>query len=152
VWFDWVGSLGEFTAIVHELRLEPYGVTPTSLAYLLELEGAPAKVVQALGVVAGIALVVFAFRRQDLLLRLGGLSLGCLLCTPYAMRYELAAFAPVAVAGLLSRTPWGVLVAAPLLGSGAMITTPFAAPGLAVWRGQAAGGGAGSGVSAGGSP
>lgn len=116
-WFEWFGALGEFGAIVDRGRLHWLGLSPLSLAHVI---GAPAPVrvaFQLAGVALGVAVAWHAFARHDLRLRAAALVGGSLLCSPYAMPYELAMLAPIAAALLLSGRRAG-LSGALLLGGG----------------------------------
>jgi Glycosyltransferase family 87 len=129
-WIDWLSSLREFPHLVDRLGLLPRGVTPTSIAHELGLSGWADIGLKAAGVAAGVALVIWAFRRQDTLLRIGAIILGGLLSSPYAVSYELAAYMPVAVAGLLSGRLSGVASALPMTGLLGVWAAPVAVAAL----------------------
>lgn len=96
-WKQWFAALPEFQTLV--AGFEPLArktVTPFAMATRFGISG-PA--VLAVTVPAALLLVFFAFRRSsDTAVRLTALVGGALLISPYAMDYELAAFAPAVAA------------------------------------------------------
>ncbi len=96
-WHDWFRALPGFQAVV--AGFEPLlrkTVTPYGTAIRLGLNGAAVLVATA---PAALLLVFLAFRKSsDIAVRLTALVGGTLLVSPYAMDYELAAFAPAIAA------------------------------------------------------
>jgi hypothetical protein len=96
-WYDWFDALPGFQAVV--AGFEPLlrkTVTPYGTATRLGLNGAA---VLAATAPAALLLVFLAFRKSsDIAVRLTALMGGTLLVSPYAMDYELAAFAPAMAA------------------------------------------------------
>lgn len=121
LWLNWLQAFDEFNAAVEATQLYYVGLSPASFARALGLPPAARFAVQLIGVAIGVALVWQAFRRDDLLLRAASLIGGSILCSPYAMPYELAMLTPVAAAALLSSRRWGLLGAFVLLGARGMI-------------------------------
>lgn len=119
-WQNWLAHLPDFLVIVSKIGLDLISVTPASMARLIGVSSTGTMVVEALGTAAGIALVFWAFRRDDPALRVIALVAGTLLCLSYAMGYELAALAPFAAASIFSRRPWGLGLTAPFIGLGAI--------------------------------
>jgi hypothetical protein len=93
-WWAWLAALPRFQALVAGFEpLARNAVTPYATAARL---GVSTTATMAIAVPIAIAGTVFAFRRsRDLSVRLVALVGGALLVSPYAMDYELAAFAPV---------------------------------------------------------
>ena len=81
--------------------------------------------VRAAAVGAALALAIWA-RRRTASDRLVAMVAGAILCSPYAMLYDMAALMPVAVTALFSETFFGLLMGLPLIGFGP-ITVPLMA-------------------------
>ena len=126
-WLDWWFSLREFGQIVEELDLMVSSVTPTGVAAIMGVSEGASIVLQIAGVLAGLYLVWWSFRQDDVSMRVVGLVCGGLLCSPYAMTYELAALVPVCIAALFSGRPWGLAMGLPLTTAGGMFNIPIAA-------------------------
>jgi hypothetical protein len=96
-WLAWLSALPAFNALVTEFEpLLRNAVTPHAMAVRLDLPPFLATAAAAL-VAVPLAWLGFA-RTRDLEVRLVTLVGGALLVSPYAMNYELAAFAPVVAA------------------------------------------------------
>jgi hypothetical protein len=124
-WLEWVGALTGFLEIVKRNQLYDSVITPAGFAWGLG-DGATVAIT-AVGAIAGIILAWWAFTRDEPEIRLTGLVCGGLLCSPYAMRYELAILAPAAVAVLFSAGNWRLLAGLTLIsvpGWLAMIAMP----------------------------
>jgi len=104
LWFRWVDSLSGFMLIVRDLGIVDSGVTPTSLVHIHGIDQPWATIVIAAGTVLGVATVWRIFRHgNDPRLRIAALLAGGLLCSPYAMGYELAPLMPIAGALMIDR-------------------------------------------------
>lgn len=101
LWLDWLRALPAFTELIHQPWLLRRGVTPATLAFHLRLTGPAAAALALGGALLGIACVWAAFRRGEW--RLVALVAGSLLCSPYAMPYELVPLLPAAAAMLAAR-------------------------------------------------
>ena len=124
VWIDWFFGLREFSLIIEELGLHQNGIALRSAAMRLGVGESVMWAIQGAGVIAGIAFAWWAFRRDGLLERTAGLMGGGLLCSPYAMSYELAALVPVGLALLFSNRPWGLVGGLPLTATMGWFTIP----------------------------
>lgn len=113
-WGEWVGALGSFREAIEWHDLYKLGATPSMAGHVLGLAPIAMLLLQFAAVIAGTAAVWHAFKTDDLKLRLAALVIGSLLASPYGMRYDLAALAPVLTMGLLSGTLQGLLISAPL--------------------------------------
>ena len=123
-WIDWFFGLREFSLIVEELGLHQNGIALRSAAMRLGVGEFAVWTIQGAGVFAGIAFAWWAFRRDGLLERIAGLMGGGLLCSPYAMGYELAVLVPVGLALLFSNRPWGIVGGLPLTATMGWFTIP----------------------------
>ena len=99
MWLDWLRSLGEFSRIIREAHWdEKISTTPAGMleaaGLLTPLLGTATLI---LGAIAAIALVVWAFRRNEPVERYAALCIGYLLVSPYALWYELVLLQPVAI-------------------------------------------------------
>lgn len=134
LWADWLASLAEFGEIVRGYGIEYDGATPRMAAQFLGLQPLP---FQAVGIAAGAWMVWRGFRQDEIDTRIVTFVCGGLLAAPYAIRYELAAMAPVAASALLSASWRGLLVGSPLLAVNVLAAVPAAlAAGLAQLRGS----------------
>ena len=111
LWLDWLHSFESFPAIVDHYGLTLLGATPRMAGRALGLGDGPLLAVQLTGIALGILFVWCGFRSDDVALRVGTLVGGSLLAAPYAMRYDVAALAPIIAGGLLSGTARGLLIA-----------------------------------------
>jgi hypothetical protein len=99
--------------MVSHYHLEILGATPRMAAMGLHLDPTVVAVFQLLGIAAGTAILWVGFGSTDKLLRVQSFVIGCLLASPYAMRYELAALAPVLAVAIVTAAPRSILVALP---------------------------------------
>jgi hypothetical protein len=102
LWVEWLAALPEFEQIIADQGFT--GITVRGLGNVL---GFPKPLVLALQILSGVGGVVLcwrAFRSADVHRRLLGLVAGSLLCTPYAMPYELAPLVPLLFLALFSGT------------------------------------------------
>lgn len=99
LWLDWLAALPRFGALVRDNpSLLSGDITPSGLAGRIGLDGAALTAWRALFVLAGAALAILTFRRtEDPTLRLAAMLGGALLASPYAIFYEAALLAPVAI-------------------------------------------------------
>lgn len=130
-WLEWFEALPRFTAVVQGMGILDRGVSPLSAAALLGVDGVGAKAMQLIGVAGGLALAVWA-RNGDAGTRIFGMIAGALLCSPYALFYDLAPLAPLAAAALLSGRLRGVIVALPMTFIAAPLTFPAAVAAVAI--------------------
>ena len=97
MWWGWIEAGVRFLSLAKNLGYVGIGVTPSAIADRLNLAGAPAVALLVLGAVLGAVCVWIVFRAtEDPTRRIAALVTGGLLCTPYALNYELAALAPAA--------------------------------------------------------
>lgn len=113
LWRSWIETLGSHPQMVSHYHLEILGATPRMAAMGLHLDPNVIAASQLLGIAAGIAILWVGFGSSDKLLRVQSFVIGCLLASPYAMRYELAALTPVLAAAILTAAPRSILVALP---------------------------------------
>jgi len=123
LWRSWLETLGAHPQMVRHYRLEILGATPRMAAMGLHLNPSAVGMFQLLGIVAGIAILWAGFSSTDKLLRVQSFVIGCLLASPYAMRYELAALAPVLAAAIMTAAPRSILVALPAFAFDAVSVT-----------------------------
>jgi hypothetical protein len=102
LWRVWLVAIARFQTIVTQLGLESSALTPASAAAMMGLSGGARIAFIAAGAISGIGLTWWGFAGRDLTLRTVTLVCGSLLCSPYAMMYELAVLVPAAAALLLS--------------------------------------------------
>jgi hypothetical protein len=125
LWPEWSAMVQGFQEIVSNYGyIEREGATPAMLAAEI---GIDSRLPQLLGIAMGAGLVWLAFRRHDMSTRAVVLICGTLLASPYAVRYEIAALAPLAMAGLLSGTVRGALLALPLFAINVFVAVPAVA-------------------------
>ena len=122
LWRDWLRALGEFGVVVDAMRLHGMGISPASFARAAGLPDAARILLEATGAALGACLVWRAFRCDDLIVRTAALIGGSILCSPYAMPYELAMLVPVAVATLLSGRLRAVPAGLVVVGAGGMVS------------------------------
>ena len=125
LWIDWIAALGDFALVVDAMDLHRMGISPASFAHAADLPEAARLAIQIAGAALGAALVWRAFATDDVSQRAAALIGGSILCSPYAMPYELAMLAPIAAAALLSARRWSLLAALPLTGFGG-VAAPLA--------------------------
>jgi hypothetical protein len=113
LWPAWLATLGAHPQMVSHYHLEIIGATPRMAAMGLHLQQPAIGIFQFVGVVAGVTVVWLGFGSADKLLRLQCFATGCLLASPYAMRYEVAAITPVLATAILTAKPRSILVALP---------------------------------------
>jgi alpha-1,2-mannosyltransferase len=121
-WIEWARALGDYVGLVKDMNLFPKIITPIGLAGTIGPRSLA--IAMVLSPIAGAALTWFAFKNRDHGLRLTALVVGSLCCSPYAIRYELAAIAPVMVATLFSSGVWRWLAAPALIFIPVWIPTP----------------------------
>ena len=114
-WGAWLSALRSFPEALEAHRIFVFGATPAMAGRTLGLASNAIFGLQIAGVAAGACAAWFAFKCDDLLLRLSGLIGGGILASPYAMRYDLASLAPVLATCLLHGKFRGWLAASPLL-------------------------------------
>jgi hypothetical protein len=113
LWRSWIETLSSHPQMVSHYHLEILGATPRMAAMGLHLDPTVVAVFQLLGIAAGTAILWVGFGSTDKLLRVQSFVIGCLLASPYAMRYELAALAPVLAVAIVTAAPRSILVALP---------------------------------------
>jgi hypothetical protein len=113
LWPSWIATLGTHPQMVSHYHLEIIGATPRMAAIGLHLDARAIAVFQLLGIVAGISILWVGFGSPNALVRLQCFAIGCLLASPYAMRYELAMLAPVLATAMIKAEPRSILVALP---------------------------------------
>jgi hypothetical protein len=102
LWVDWLSSIPKFLEIVERVGILDRNVTPTGILWNLGLSGAPLRIAGILFTGLGGVLVWNVFcKNSDWQKRLVALVGGALLCSPYAMNYELVLLAPAAISCLL---------------------------------------------------
>lgn len=121
-WVGWARALEDYVGIVKTMNLYPKVITPLGLAGNIGPRAMAIAII--VSPIAGAALAWFAFKSDDKGVRLTGLICGSLCWSPYAIRYELAAIAPVMVATLFSPGVWRWLAAPALIFIPAWIPTP----------------------------
>lgn len=113
LWPSWIATLGTHPQMVSHYHLEIIGATPRMAAIGLHLGARAIAVFQLLGIFAGISILWVGFGSPNALVRLQCFAIGCLLASPYAMRYELAMLAPVLATAMIKAEPRSILVALP---------------------------------------
>jgi hypothetical protein len=113
LWLSWITNLGLFPQMVSHYHLEIIGATPRMAAIGLHLDTRTIAIFQLLGVIGGVAIVWAGFGSTDALVRLQCFAVGCLLASPYAMRYEIAMLAPVIATAMIRAEPRSILVVLP---------------------------------------
>lgn len=101
-WLAWIGALPTFNALVGGFEpLLRNALTPYAMAVRM---GLSPNIVPFFGALFALPVAWLTFARtQDLAIRLVALLGGALLISPYAMNYELSAFAPVVAAWRIER-------------------------------------------------
>lgn len=96
-WHAWLAALPAFKTLITESQpLLFNAVTPYAMAVRLDVPPLP---ISALAALIAVPVVWFSFARtQHTAIRIVSMVGGALLISPYAMNYELAAFAPVVAA------------------------------------------------------
>jgi hypothetical protein len=113
LWPSWLVTVSEHPMMVSHYHLEIIGATPRMAAMGLHLRDPAVATFEVIGVIAAICIVWAGFGSQDKLLRLQCFATGCLLASPYAMRYEVAMLAPVLATAIMRAEPRSILVALP---------------------------------------
>lgn len=107
MWAAWLKALAVFPAIVERNHSYLFGATPLMMGRTLQFSPTVLGLLQAAGIVLGCIAVWRAFQSNDLAERLAAFVGGCLLASPYGMRYEIAMMAPALAIFLLSGTARG---------------------------------------------
>lgn len=103
-WIDWIAAVAVFPHILFPMGRPTEGPTPGALAVALGLQGWSYMAFVWAGAALG-AVVVWRSTRTaaPMSQRVAALGCGALLCTPYALNYDLALLAPCCAAMLLER-------------------------------------------------
>ena len=120
LWRIWLNAIAGFQTITTGLGLDTAALTPASAATMMSLSSGARMAFIGAGAVTGITLTWWGFAERDLTRRIVTLVSGSLLCSPYAMMYELAVLVPAATALLLSRRPIGLAASLALTGLGGL--------------------------------
>lgn len=135
LWIDWFGALSQFADIVSGLGLNVDGITVAMLAKAAGWPSWAAFSAQVAAALCGCALVVWAFRRPDKATRLVAVASGSLLCSPYALMYDLSVLMPIGAGLLLSERRTGIFAGFALTGlAGAAAVPAVIASSLTVRR------------------
>lgn len=124
LWFDWYRAMSQFSSIVTGLGLNIDGIT---FAMLAKAAGWPtwlALSIQLAAIICGCVLVVWAFRRSDKLVRVVALASGSLLCSPYALIYDLSVLMPIAIGLLIAGRPTGIFAGLAITGLAGAFAVP----------------------------
>jgi len=113
LWRSWFETLSSHPQMVSFYHLEIIGATPRMAGMGLHLDQSAITAAQYVGIIAGMAILWFGFGSSDKLLRVQCFVIGCLLASPYAMRYEVAVLAPVLATAILKAEPRSILVSLP---------------------------------------
>ena len=113
LWPSWLTSVWSLPKILSFYHLEIIGATPRMAAIGLHLQHSMVLTIQIAGVLLGVAIVWFGFRSTDALVRVQYFTIGCLLASPYGMRYEIAMLAPVLATAMITAEPRSILIALP---------------------------------------
>jgi hypothetical protein len=113
LWPQWLATLASLPQVLSYYHLEIIGATPRMAAIGLRLSQPAVTSFQLVGVLAGVAIVWQGFRSSSTLVRVQCFTIGCLLASPYAMRYEIAMLAPVLATAIIEAEPRSILVALP---------------------------------------
>lgn len=113
LWPSWIAALGAHPQMVSHYHLEIIGATPRMAAIGLHLDTRAIALFQLLGILAGASIAWVGFGSTNALVRLQCFVIGCLLASPYAMRYELATIAPVLATAMIKAEPRSILIALP---------------------------------------
>lgn len=111
-WRDWLSVLPEHQAWEAQMHLKT-----------VSLAAHAGFVARAVLVAAGCAATAWAFRRQDLALRLTAVVTASMLCAPHAMPYDLAVAAPAALAVMAELSLMSLVGLALFIGA---VATPWA--------------------------
>lgn len=127
LWFQWFQGLAGFQELVRDLGLMKRSVTPNGIAFFLGLPAWVALTCQIAGALVGIVTCWLAFRRDEPVIRLVGLAAGSLLCSPYAMYYDLSVLMPALLT--INASDWRSrhLPSLTIVGVLAMFTLPLTA-------------------------
>ena len=128
IWFDWLAALPRFIDVVRGMDILDRGITPTAMLWNADVDEAIAIPVRLAFIAAAVFFAWRIFRATDSLPhRLIALAGGALLCSPYAMNYEIVLLAPAAVLFILGvgrEYGW----AAPIAGALMLSAPGFSAP------------------------
>jgi hypothetical protein len=124
LWRSWLQTMETLPIAIAGYHLDILGATPRMAATALGWTGAEVAIIQVTGVVAGAGIVWAGFGSRDLLLRVQSLAVGCLLASPYAMRYDIAMMAPVLATAIITAAPRDILVALPVFAMNAVAIIP----------------------------
>lgn len=124
LWFDWYQAISHFSSIVTGLGLNIDGITFTMLAKVATWPAWLALSMQVVAIIFGCALVMWAFRWQDKSVRVVALASGSLLCSPYALIYDLSVLMPIASSLLISGRLMGVFAGFAITGLAGAFALP----------------------------
>ena len=113
LWPSWIATVAAHPQMVSHYHLEIIGATPRMAAIGLHLHQPAVAIFQALGVIAGVAILWVGFGSKNTLVRVQCFAVGCLLASPYGMRYEVAMLAPVMATAIIAAEPRSIIVALP---------------------------------------
>ena len=113
LWPSWLATVGAHPQMVSHYHLEIIGATPRMAAIGLHLPPLTVAICQLLGVIAGASILWVGFGSTHVPIRVQCFAIGCLLASPYAMRYEIAMLAPVLATAMIKAEPRSILVALP---------------------------------------
>lgn len=113
LWPSWIASVRDHPQIVSHYHLEIIGATPRMAAIGLHLHQPLVAIFQLLGVIAGVAILWAGFGSKNTLVRVQCFAVGCLLASPYGMRYEVAMLAPVLATAIVAAEPRSIIVSLP---------------------------------------
>ena len=130
LWIRWIYSLDDFNRAINEIGLIKRSMTPVGIAAQLGFGSLATLIIQLAGVILGLAFAIWSFRQDEVEIHIVGLVVGGLLCSPYAMYYELAPLAPIAAAMLFSQRPWGLVASLPITTMAGMFSVPLMALGV----------------------
>ena len=104
IWLKWLSVVQQFAAWLPNSQFRTFGVTPTNLAAIASVGPTLTNCIFMIGAALGIYTVWQTFSgTENPRLRLGALVVGYLLCSRYALVYELALIAPLAAKWLFDR-------------------------------------------------
>ena len=124
LWFDWYQAISNFSSIVGGLGLNIDGITFAMLAKAATWPAWLALSMQVVAIIFGCVLVIWAFGRQDKSVRVVALASGSLLCSPYALIYDLSVLMPIAASLLISGRLTGVFAGFAITGLAGAFALP----------------------------